>query len=177
MQMINDIQPNSEPSAGGSSKPHVIGSGGKIKKPYRYKALKVFGRRVDEHRYVMELHLGRYLKTTEVVRHHNGNPKDNRLENLYITDRKGQVIEQISEGNFHNAESTADGRKKAAKTAKDKFGKKVWICDRNGVELMLVESVAVVVKILKAKKGHVANVLRKYKGSKTVKGYTLKFKD
>ena len=175
--MINDIQPNSEPSAGGSSKPTVIGSGGKVNKPYRYKALKVFGRRVDEHRYVMELHLGRYLKTTEVVRHHNDNPKDNRLENLYITDRQGQVIEQMAERKFHNAESTAEGRKKAAKTVKDKFGKKVWICDRNGIELMLVESVAVVVKILKAKKGHVANVLRKYKGSKTVKGYTLKFKD
>lgn len=31
MQMTKDIQPNSEPSAGGSSKPTVIGSGGKVK--------------------------------------------------------------------------------------------------------------------------------------------------
>lgn len=31
MKKTNDIQPNDERQAGGSSKPHVIGSGGKVK--------------------------------------------------------------------------------------------------------------------------------------------------
>ena len=49
-----------------------------------YKSKKVKGRRMDEHRWLMEQHLGRRLTRFELVHHKNGDPLDNRLENLEV---------------------------------------------------------------------------------------------
>jgi hypothetical protein len=45
------------------------------------------GTKQDEHRYLMEQHLGIKLKSNQVVHHINGNKLDNRLENLVVMNR------------------------------------------------------------------------------------------
>lgn len=52
-----------------------------------YKKIYENGRWYQEHRKVVESFLGRKLTNTEVVHHINGNPKDNRIENLQVMDR------------------------------------------------------------------------------------------
>ena len=49
-----------------------------------YKAVKRNGRKQDEHRLVMEEHLGRKLKPQEVVHHIDGDKSNNKLSNLAL---------------------------------------------------------------------------------------------
>jgi HNH endonuclease len=52
-----------------------------------YRIIRVDGRKIPEHRHVMELKLGRKLTSAEIVHHADGNPLNNDPANLVILTR------------------------------------------------------------------------------------------
>ena len=65
-----------------------------LSEPRRYKTIRINGKFVREHRYLMEQHLGRKLDRNEQVHHINGDCRDNRIENLQVlTNSEHQKLE------------------------------------------------------------------------------------
>ena len=63
---------------------------------YGYRIFKFGQKRIPEHRYIMQQHMGRELDVLEHVHHINGDKLDNRIENLII-------IEKGEHSKFHRS--------------------------------------------------------------------------
>ena len=67
-------------------------------KPKRtYKTMTINGKQVRVHRHLMEQHLGRKLMSWEHVHHINGDPHDNRLENLAVLSNAAHQKVEVEE--------------------------------------------------------------------------------
>lgn len=80
---------------------------------------------VREHRLVFEKYLGRYLESEEVVHHRNGDPGDNRLENLELFATNGEHLAQELAGrcpqwSVAGRERIRQGRDKQAERARQR---------------------------------------------------------
>jgi len=83
----------------GEASPRKRKSGEGHRGPNGYIEIQVKGRKLLEHRYVMEQKVGRYLWPWEVVHHKNGVRHDNRPENLELWVKgqpAGQRVEDLA---------------------------------------------------------------------------------
>lgn len=57
-----------------------------------YKTLKINGHHMDEHRYLMQQHVGRQLDRFELVHHKDHNKRNNSIDNLEIVTPKEHAL-------------------------------------------------------------------------------------
>lgn len=72
-----------------------VGSYRRSVKHRQYKEIKTNEGWKQEHRWVMENYLGRKLQKFEEVHHINGDKHDNRIENLWMLDKKNHSREHF----------------------------------------------------------------------------------
>lgn len=93
--------------------------GGKSKRQDGYIIIRVNGKYIKEHRYLMEKKIGRKLKKYEIVHHIDGNPSNNNLSNLLLL----SLSEHTS---LHNKTNP-----KHLNLKRDKLGRFIGVKNRN----------------------------------------------
>lgn len=67
---------------------------------YPYKRLRTKDGLIDEHRLVMQNHLGRKLSSDEIVHHIDGNKSNNSISNLEITNKSDHARKHYERGDL-----------------------------------------------------------------------------
>ena len=78
------------------------------------------GKEMLEHRFVMEQHIGRSLRSGEVVHHINEDRLDNRIENLQLM-TKGEHATHHDTGKIRHGQLIEDGRRRKSESTKRRW--------------------------------------------------------
>lgn len=138
---------------------------------YAYKKVRLSRTEIiDEHRLIMEAHLGRKLRSDEHVHHKNGNKRDNRIENLEVKSRIDHVRDHYKNGDYGIGGKEAGI--KAGIVMPKKFGKRVMIGHESCGDIMSVLSIGIASKCIGVVQGMGSKMYNK--GVKTKTGFYLK---
>lgn len=127
--------------------------------PYRYKALKIQGKRIDEHRLIMQNVSGRKLGFNEIVHHDDDNGMNNSVDNLKIMTRSEHSKMHWAKGTYNITKENTPARKAARHAHALKVGRRVMICDESGKELMIVRSVRIAARITGTPQSSLWNII------------------
>ena len=136
-------------------------------KKYKYHRMRRNGRLIDEHRLIMEKHLGRRLQSSEIVHHINGDTSDNRIENLEVTTRAEHAIMHTSDVQIENLKSAV--KRQSKEVLQYTLDGTLVACHPSAHEA--ARSVG------QNDHGFIAEVCRGSRNHKTACGYIWKYKD
>lgn len=112
---------------------------------YQYKKIRLKGKGVvDEHRYIMQKHLGRRLSFNEVVHHKDGNKRNNSIENLELISRSEHAKLHYKNNEILVVKGKFKGKEACKKRSvvTEEIAKEIKSSRKKGVELSKIYGVS-----------------------------------